>query len=347
MSTQQRRSTPAEKKQAYAVLRGFCPERTGYIYMERVLWPYMTLGVQPNLTTPFASVDSRGFRNSRRGDEIAASDDVPENAGFIFGGSVVFGFGATGDSTTISSALWKHSGRPYINLGVPAGSSTQELIAALPFAERKTRFIVLSGANEVSSAIGAPIDPLFGPNYFDVFLKKLQTVTIEELVHLVWAARKGRGPRLRRRSYPKGPNPPQGPSDSKTILANAAALQLRNLRALRRLVPDEAEVVFAFQPSPRQVAKERTEEEVAIYEALDIIQDRGGWHYIKQLLEKGWRRYGAALAEGCAELGVPFIDLNDAPYTGWCFIDRIHMNDRGNDLTAQFLLEGMAAHGLD
>src|SRR4051812_3472822 len=227
MATPPRRPTREEKKNAYAVLRSFNPERPGYIYMERVLWPYMTLGVQPNLTTPFATVDSRGFRISRRGEETAASDDAPDDAVFIFGGSVVFGFGATSDATTISSALWQHSGRPHVNLGVPAGSSTQELIAALPFAERKTRFIVFSGANELYSAIGAPLDPLFGPNYFDVFLQKLQTVTIEELVHLVWAARKGRGPRLPRRSYPRGPKPrAQGPSDSATVLANAAALQL-------------------------------------------------------------------------------------------------------------------------
>jgi hypothetical protein len=340
-------STPAEKKKAWAVLRSFSPERRGYIEMERVLWPYMTLGVQPNLTTSFATIDSRGFRFSRRGEETVASDDAPDDAAFVMGGSVVFGFGASSDSATLSSALWRHSGRPHVNLGVPAGSSTQEFIAALPFAERTTTFIVCSGANEFSSAIGAPIDPLFGPNYFDVFLQKLQTVTIEELVHLVWAARKGRGPRLPRRSYPRGPKPPPTrPSDPATIFANAAALQLRNLRALRRLVPDEAEVVFAFQPSPRQLAKEPTEEEKAIYEALDVIQDRGGWAFVRKLMETGWRSYGARLAEGCAQLGVPFVDLADAPYTGWCFLDRIHMNNRGNDISAAFLLEAMAERGL-
>jgi hypothetical protein len=341
-------STPAEKKEAWALLRSMNPERPGYIYMERVLWPYMTLGVRPHLQTPFATIDSRGFRLSRRGEETVASDDAPDDAVFLMGGSVAFGFGASSDGGTISSALWQRSGRPHVNLGVPAGSSTQELIAALPFAERTTRFIVFSGANELYSAIGAPLDPLFGPNYFDVFLQKLQTVTIEELVHLVWAARKGRGPRLLRRSYPRGPKPrPVRPGDSATIFANAATLQLRNLRALRRLVPDEAEVVFAFQPSPLHVPKEPTEEEKAIYAALDVIQDRGGWAFVKQLMDTDWRTYGNQLAEGCAQLGVPFIDLNDAPYSGFCFLDRIHMNDRGNDLSAGFVLEAMAERGLN
>jgi hypothetical protein len=341
-------STRAEKREAFALLRSMNPERLGYIEMDRVIWPYMTLGVRPNLRTSFATIDSRGFRFSRRGEEIVSSDDAPEDAAFLLGGSVAFGFGATSDAGTISSALWQRSGRPHVNLGVPAGSSTQELIASLPFVERKeARFIFCSGANELSSSIGVPLDPLFGPNYFDVFLQKLQTVTIDELVHVVWAARKGRGPRLPRRSRQWGPKPrPTWPDGEDTIFANATALQLRNVRAVRRLVPDEAEVVFAFQPSPRNIAKEPTEEELAIFAALDVIQDRGGWAYVKQLMDTGWRTYGSKLAEGCAQLGVPFIDLNDAAYTGFCFIDRIHMNDRGNDLTAGFVLEGMAAHGL-
>ena len=165
-----------------------------------------------------------------------------------------------------------------------------------------------------------------------------------------WCGQPGRGAA---RAFPGGsrqwgPKPrPTWPGDAATIFANAAALQLRNVRAVRRLVPDEAEVVFAFQPSPLHVAKEPTEEEVAIYAALDVIQDRGGWAYVKKLMDTDWRTYGSKLAEGCAQLGVPFIDLNDAAYNGFCFLDRIHMNDWGNDLTAGFLLEGMAAHGLN
>ena len=64
-----------------------------------------------------------------------------------------------------------------------------------------------------------------------------------------------------------------------------------------------------------------------------------------------WTRTGARTApswrKAARSSSVPFIDLNDAAYTGFCFLDRIHMNDWGNDLTAGFLLEGMAAHGLN
>ena len=45
------------------------------------------------------------------------------------------------------------------------------------------------------------------------------------------------------------------------------------------------------------------------------------------------------LERGCAELGVPFVDLSQATYTGWCFVDRIHMTDRGYEAAAAAIEE--------
>ena len=45
-------------------------------------------------------------------------------------------------------------------------------------------------------------------------------------------------------------------------------------------------------------------------------------------------------ARGCADAGIPFVDLSRAPYEGWCFVDRVHMTDRGHD-TAAAMLERM------
>jgi hypothetical protein len=219
-----------------------------------------------------------------------------------------------------------------------AANSTQELISLLPFASRTTRFAVVSGVNNFTCAIADPLDPLFGPSFFDYWLQKLQNVWVEDLVRLEWTARKGRAaPKLRSAGQPRRRTKHAAPPDPDQIVANAAALQLRDLGALRRLVPDEAEVLFALQPIALKVDKELTEEETELFEVLDVLQELGRWAFIKELVQTRWRDFAAQLADGCAKLGVPFVDLGDAPYTGWCFLDRIHMNDRGNEIAAGFL----------
>jgi hypothetical protein len=63
------------------------------------------------------------------------------------------------------------------------------------------------------------------------------------------------------------------------------------------------------------------------------------WRVLQELFETHWDGFAARLEQGCATLGVPYVDLSRAPYTGWCFIDRIHMTDGGYDAAAAFLAE--------
>jgi hypothetical protein len=111
---------------------------------------------------------------------------------------------------------------------------------------------------------------------------------------------------------------------------------LRDLRLLRRLVPVEARVVFALQPLALYTDKEASPEEREIFEALDVLQPRR-WPALKRMLQTFWGDYAAALQEGCAASGIPFVDLSRAEYDGWCFVDRVHMTDRGHDLAAAML----------
>ena len=46
---------------------------------------------------------------------------------------------------------------------------------------------------------------------------------------------------------------------------------------------------------------------------------------------------GRSDQEGCASSGVPFDDLSEGEYEGWCFVDRVHMTDRGHDAAAAML----------
>ena len=36
-----------------------------------------------------------------------------------------------------------------------------------------------------------------------------------------------------------------------------------------------------------------------------------------------------------------FVNLSDAPYTGWCFLDEVHLNSHGYDIAAGFLLDSL------
>jgi hypothetical protein len=138
---------------------------------------------------------------------------------------------------------------------------------------------------------------------------------------------------------------PGGPDEGlDEIVAKAAARQLRDLRLVRRLVPDEARVVFGLQPIAWSTNKEWSPEEVALFEALDFLQPQR-WQRLKRLLETRWASYAAILEQGCVEIGVPFIDLSRGDYSGWCFVDRVHMTDRGYE-TAAAMLEGVLAHGV-
>jgi hypothetical protein len=334
----------AERREARRRLDELAPIlSTYYLDLEFILSPFLTISPRPNLATSVLTLDSRGYRLSRVGEATVASDAAPDDATFLLGASYAFGVGAEDDSGTLASALWRRSGRPCVNLGLPRGSSTHDLISALPFGNRATTFVVAGGGNNVFAVVNrAPTsDPLMGPTHLDHFLRKLREPTVEELIHVVWAAGRGRAgrwkprPRLPRRRPDSDPR-----EDPEAILAEALAFQLRDLRALRRMVPDEAEVVFALNPFALK-SKQLTEEEKAILETLEVIHGGGGRGDTWALAESHWDALVAATAEGCAEIGVRFVNLSDAPYTGWCFVDEVHTNARGYDIAASFLLESL------
>ncbi len=332
-----------------------------------VLWPFVTVTSAPDIKTAVIATDSRGFRVSRNRDSVVASDAAPDNVGFVLGGSYVFGVGASDDSGTLPSALWRLTGTPYINLGLRKAGSTQLLVSALPFVERSTTFVVCCGLNNFAVARADPLDPLFGPTFLDGPLRHLCAMPVDDIVRLVRRSTSA-GPlaafsdgdllrevarRVRSRFPGISASPPakssarrakkKPESNPDAIVETAATIQLRDLRALRRLVPDDGKVVFALQPIAPRTGKELTAEEATLFEALDVMQARTPrWRILKELFETHWETYAERLQQGCSDLDVPFVDLSQATYAGWCFIDRVHMTERGYETAATFLRERMA-----
>jgi hypothetical protein len=352
------------EQEAKARRSALVPQLRWYGRIERVFWPLVTATAQTEYSSPVVTTDSRGHRITRVGEETTRSDAAPGEAAFLLGGSYAFGVGASDDSGTLAAALWRRTGVPYVNLGLRAANSAQELVAALPFAERPTTFVVCSGLNNFSTARGGGgIDPLFGPMHHEAHIARLANVPITKLARLVddplgrlparrlrrelrrrlaWRLYRRVRPfrRLEKRvrgrfSAPAAETAAPAP-DAPPDVSAAAARQLRDLRLLRRLVPSEARVVFALQPLAPYTDKQLSLEEEDIFAALDVLQP-GRWQRLKRMLETHWGDYAAALEAGCAEAGVPFVDLSRGDYEGWCFIDRVHMNDHGHDLAAAIL----------
>jgi hypothetical protein len=351
-----------EERRARARRAELVPQLRFYNSIDRVFWPILTATARPDFVSPVVSTDSRGHRITRVGEEVARSDPPPERAAFLLGGSYAFGVGASDDSGTLAAALWRRTGVPFVNLGIRAANSAQELASVLPFAERETTFVVCSGLNNLATARGAAgLDPFFGPMHHEAQLRVLADVSIAKLSRLAkrpltlfedeeLADELGRRQRATLRKASKArsatgtPNPsttPLGNSrDPVEVMRDAAARQLRDLRLLRNLVPNEAGVVFALQPVAPYTGKQLSDEEQELFALLDLIQPNS-WPELRLLLEKHWVAYAARLEEGCEEARVPFIDLGRGDYVGWCFIDRVHGTDHGYESAAELLLDAL------
>ena len=353
------------------------PHLAGYNQLPSVFWPFLLSVSKPDFAGEVVTTDTRGHRVTRVGAESTRSDHAPEGASFLLGGSFSFGVGASDDAHTLAAALWRRTGTPYVNLGIRAATSLEELISVVPFAERRATFVVCSGLNNLASAglehlaegRASAVDPLFGPTYDEGRLRILASHSISELARLAGdplgrlgdrelrqELRSRRQSRIHRRLrrvrrlrkrvrgfLSRGaPEPVRAPADSDALLdgvvAEAASRQLTCLRLLRRLLPEEARLVFALQPIAWGTGKELSSEERELFDLLDLVQPVR-WHRLRSLLETRWPSYSALLDEGCGAVSVPFVDLARGDYSGWCFIDRVHMTDRGYEAAAAALEE--------
>jgi hypothetical protein len=338
------------------------PQMDAYSRLANVLWPLVTVTARPETKTSVVSTDSRGHRITRMGERAVRSDDAPPDAGFVLGGSFAFGVGASSDAGTLASALSRRTGTPYVNLGIRTGNSTQELIAALPFAERSTVFIVCSGVNNMTRSGQRGFDPLFGPMVADPYFPKLSALPVAEVSKrlknpLRLVETQALSDELNRRLQRLEAESAQGagersrPSKRKEQKSNwqvdpaaAVRLQLRDLRALGRIVPDDALVVFALQPFAPRVSKELSAEEEELFALLDDIQGVK-WHRLRDALSSEWDEFASGMEAGSRALGVLFVDLSMADYSGWCFVDRVHATDAGNEAAAALLAKVVPVSG--
>lgn len=323
----------------------FAPQMQDYDALggNQVWVPYLMLFTQPNSQFPSVTTDAAGIRSTidTLGSVINIADiNDKEELSVIMGGSAVFGVGATADKFTIPSNLNQITKQKWLNFGGRAFNSTQELLLLiLQMPKKINKIVVMSGVNNIIiSFLSTNPSPFWAPFYDqEIFLKTMETPAFGHL-----GVRKSFAIFLREfYKFFKGVDSNKSYCDNFEInYSNTLRQFQRDLAALRILGAGmRAPVYFALQPVVTWIEKELSKEEVRIFEILDNLPG-SSWMILQNELRSVRNRYFMDLDRICRAEGVPFYNMNlDGEFAKneWLFVDRVHMNDRGNMLAASTL----------
>ncbi len=315
------------------------PQFADYDSNELYLRPYLTFCSRPGLQGGVFSTDALGFRRSASTEGYVDSPRwlLQGGGGLALGGSFVFGVGASTDDATLPSQLAHLLGSPQLNLGVCAGNSLQELIAAIPFLDRASTVLVCSGINNVFASLQSlGHNELYGPLFFEGALATLGTVPIPDLAN-------GVRPATGQKATDAARVVPSAAEDADLSARLDAALQrqLRDLGVIAGAVRDRAQLLFALQPFADPVQRRLTPEEDELMSLH--LERQGDWIRARDFVARNWAAYARRLGDGCARLGVQFLDLRAAAFTGWSFYDRVHMTDDGYRQAAEMVAEALCS----
>jgi hypothetical protein len=217
----------------------FSQQHRGGVFFEKLgidLYPHPYLGfaLAPGHRSAVINTDEAGFRmsGSPSGPVGAGSWLAGGGGSLLVGSSVAFGLAASNDDATVASQLATLTGEPWLNLGVLAANSLQELIAAVPFLHAADTVVVFSGlGNYLSMLRTRTPEQLFGPVFYEGTFARLTQVPLFDLA--AWAG--GEPVAVPPGGWPMAEPPPEGDlSDAADRTATAARLQLRDLGFLAR-----------------------------------------------------------------------------------------------------------------
>lgn len=340
------------------------PQMRLYDQLPLVLAPYVTTTTRSNFQSAVVNTDDYGFRISYAGRNVidTASWWSHERRAILLGGSFAFGIGTTGDEHTLASVLAGLTPYAFLNLGIRAANSTQELIASIPFLESAECVVVCSGVNNLVVAfrtIGG--DELFGPVFNESVFRTLGGYGIRELEAIIQSRIGGLGVRALFReiharfcakAFPRTRKAPDKRLDElpvetpplsglKTVAEAALARQRRDLSILAKALPPKAKLLFAIQPFADTTGKALCQEERQLFELTDGLQG-APWRILKTSLWEVWPSYVAGLKKICARERVNVLDLNAVELSGWSYVDRVHMTDQGYRQVADLLAKVLA-----
>jgi hypothetical protein len=313
------------------------PQLREYDRSEPFLRPYLTFSARPMIRSSVLNTDAEGFRvsSSPAGPVDSARWLEGGGGGLVLGGSFTFGIGATCDAATVPSQLASLLGTAQLNVGVCAGNSLQELIAALPFLHATTTVVVCGGVNTILAGLQSlGLNETFGPLFFESALAGLGTAPIGRMLQLATGA--ARSDRMRPPRVPPRSGDGAGLEER---LDRALGRLLRDVRVLSRASRDGARVLFCLQPFASPALRELRPEERRLLEVN--ARQEGAWSAMRDFMTAHWEWSARRLSADCSTLGVQFLDLSARRFTGWSFLDHVHMTDDGYRQVAELVAEAL------
>jgi hypothetical protein len=339
----------------------------------RVDWrPYLMFFQQPNFDSAVVTTDRYGFRRTvdAYGRALALDDVAGRPVNLLIGNSVSFGVGASADRAALSSRLAAHSGECWVNFCGRAFGAMQELILFEAYRHKLAlvrRIVLCSGLNDLYLFYAPKMfDETFGIFFFSEAFHRAMNKSQETLsgkrALLAALLRPLYGDRIdyasvRVSELPRlmlhPPAQPQSPdeADYTALVAQRRPERERIIDQMARTLELwatmarglEFELIYALQPMLPWLGKRLSGEEQELLAAQDAAGGR--WHRILREVLDGdhyvW--YSAALKALCDRLGIRFIDMNPTlRHDGrWLFVDRVHMNDAGQDVLAHALVQAL------
>jgi len=306
--------------------------------------PYLMRFDRPSRNFGSVTTNEWGFRTTlNRGGNIASIAPGHEldsdYCGIVLGSSAVFGVGATHDRHTIPSVLNRTTNGIWLNYGGRAFNSTQELILFLLHLKAQVNRIVLfSGVNNITLAfLSERPSRIYNSFYFQTMFERAMENPVGEFVGIRQTVRQ-LGKEIHQRIFPSRKTIVRQTLD-KSCYEEILACFRRDLTAIKALGDGlGAPVSFALQPLATWIEKDLSKEESKIFRILDdMSQD---WTVLANNILEVKDKYFNDIACICADLNVPFTNLNLAPSfknSDWLFVDRVHLTDLGYELAADIL----------
>jgi hypothetical protein len=332
--------------------------------------PYLMYFQPPNFASPAVTTDRLGFRPTvdRTGRRVTIDDVGGETVNLVIGNSVSFGVGATSDAACLTSRIASHTGECWFDFSGRAFGAMQELVLFQSYRHklgRVRRVVLFTGLNDLYLFYAPKMfDEVFGIFFFSeafyaAMNRRPQALTNKRaLLAALLKPFYGDGidyatvslaqlPRLLLR--PPKKDPPATEPDYGAIVGERRGQRDRIIEHLARTLEIWAmlargfdfELTYALQPILPWTGKTLSPEERELLAAQDAAGGR--WHRILRAAldrdHQDW--YTAALAGLCARFGIPFVDLGlkMRDERRWLFIDRVHMNDAGQDLAARLVAQ--------
>lgn len=316
------------------------PQMHDYDNMEQLWVPYLMYFNQPKYVSSAVNTDSKGFRITYKSGYRLSDFNYLEKwpVALLAGSSVCFGVGASHDRCTIASLLSSKTEFQWLNFSGRAFNSTQEMLLFMFYghviSSRIKKVIILSGINNLilhylSQFKSEEFFPIFfGRHYYESMNMHRKNKIARFLENIILFR--------------------QQPQIENNGIGNISCVtdSIKKDLSLWKLFSERFnfELYYVLQPCANWISRKLSEEEIKLFQELDNHKENQ-WEIIKNKFNfELYHSFSSALKNICNSFNIAFLDTNEYLQQmnlndKWIFVDRVHLNDQGNEILSIILAE--------